>query len=99
MRIVWLLGLVFVISSLNFGAAQAPSAKSTGNLELRLQPEDLVHGLPQTFTFLLVNVSDHDVRVPVAPIVDCRSELYGEIELRWRFIGPFGEGISRGCPS
>jgi hypothetical protein len=55
------------------------------------------YGLPQTFTFLLVNVSDHDVRVPVVPIVDCMSELYGEIELRWGLIGPFGQSISRGC--
>jgi hypothetical protein len=95
MRKICLFSL-FVISLLNCWAAQAPSSKPTSNLEFRLQAEDLQYGLPQTFTFLLVNVSDHDVRVPVIPIVDCKSPLYGGIELRLK--SPVGQGISRGCP-
>ncbi len=52
MRKTWLLGFGFVIGSIGLGAAQAPGAKSSSNLELRLQPEEMQHGLPQAFTFL-----------------------------------------------
>src|SRR5271157_3503646 len=42
--------------------AQIPTGKP--DLELRLVPGDLVDGVPETFTFVLVNISGHDIRMP-----------------------------------
>ena len=40
------------------------------NLKMRLEPQDVGGGLPGAFIFELINVSDHNVRVP-APTIDC----------------------------
>ena len=34
------------------------------SFELQLRPDSIVDGVPQGFTFSLVNTSSHDVRVP-----------------------------------
>lgn len=57
------------------------------NLELRLVAGELGNGVPQAFTFELVNISDHDVRVP-QPSVDCGSDFYGSIWLLLVFRPP-----------
>ena len=96
MYVVLLLVFGVVVGSSGVDDAQTTTAKPSSNLELRLQTQDLQHGVPQVFTFLLMNVSDHEVRVPIVPIVDCRNPLYGEL---WLQVGaPLGQGISRGCP-
>jgi len=53
-------------------------------LELRLQPGELTHGIPDSFTFEIINVSEHDVRVP-KPIVNCAGQYTGFIWLRLMF--------------
>jgi len=65
------------------GSAQRPAVIEQ-NLELRLKPGKLLNGVPADFTFELVNVSDHDVRVP-KPKVDCNSSLDGSIWLQLDF--------------
>jgi len=78
--------------------AQSAVAQSQGALELRLQPGELRHGVPQAFTFILVNSGGHDVRVP-PPAVECDDLLNGAIRLELTFLplkpGPWGKGT--GC--
>jgi hypothetical protein len=88
-----------VIASVGLGAAQAPSAKPTSNLELRLHAKAMQHGVPQAFTFLLVNRSDHNVRVPM-PSVGCENAFAGALQLRLHFVPlkPVApSGLGHGC--
>lgn len=70
--------LAFVLAASIFAAA------ADSNLELLLQPESIVNGMPQAFTFSLVNTSDHDVLVP-APSIDCEDAYDGVIWLQLEF--------------
>jgi len=83
-----------------FNARPAVKDKSD-NLQLRLEPIDIQMGVPQAFTFVLVNISDHDVRIPSAPSLDCGDNYNGSLWLILKFTslvhGP--SGISRGCSS
>ncbi len=74
---------------------QVAETKRLANLELQLETEDLQQGVPQAFTFLLVNKTNHEVRVPYIPNVDCDGTLYGGMWLR--VVAPGGQGWSRGC--
>jgi hypothetical protein len=94
MRLPILAGVLALTALL--GSAQ-PAASTRAHLELRLEPEDLRVGFPETFAFLLVNTSQHDIWLPPVPIVDCDSTLYGAICLEV-VTPPGGQGISRGCP-
>ena len=93
-----LLGLALVTALLTVTGAQTPDRQSTHNLEFRLQPERMEGGVPQAFDFLLVNKTDHDVRVPV-PIIDCEDSFSGDVLLRLHFAPlkrePSDEG--QGC--
>jgi hypothetical protein len=55
-----------------FIVAQSEGSKEEpeSELSLRLQPENLVDGVPQAFTFILRNFSNEDLRLPV-PEIDC----------------------------
>ncbi len=86
---------------LTFGLATAATAQSepAPNLELRLRPGALVDGVPDSFTFEIVNISKHDVRVP-RPTVDCGDSYSGSIWLRRQFkpLRPNAEsGTVFGC--
>lgn len=74
------------------------AASTTDNLELRLQPESMDSGVPQAFTFSLVNRSDHEVRVPV-PAVECEDSFDGSLWLRLDFtpLNPGTGSGGRGC--
>ena len=54
------------------GSAQEQSS-SRPELQLILQPDAPSEGLPQGFTVLLLNKSNHDIRVPT-PMLDCQGE-------------------------
>jgi hypothetical protein len=78
-------------------SAVCPGADS---LELQLRPDSITDGVPQGFTFSLVNTSSHDVRVPT-PAIECEDSFNGAIALRINFA-PFRDGdeIERGgCAS
>jgi hypothetical protein len=98
MRYAMIAALLLADAPLTTTVAQTPTRQRMGNLELRLQPERVERGVPQAFSFLLVNKTDHDVRVPI-PTIECADSLNGDIELRLRFTplkpGPPDEG--RGC--
>ncbi|MDE3199365.1 MAG: hypothetical protein KGN79_00470 [Acidobacteriota bacterium] len=83
--------LVGVASPQNFSVTKP-------NLELRLTPGKLLHGVPVKFTFELVNITDHDVYVP-KPKVDCISSIDGYIWLELDFTPAkfTGSGSGFGC--
>ena len=64
-----ILVLALAVVSPTVGISQ-PRAEEQPGLELRLQPEDVQAGVPEAFTFVLVNRSNHDVRVPM-PSIEC----------------------------
>ena len=49
-----------------------------------LQPGRTVQGIPVDFTFVLTNISDHDVRLP-KPLIQCSSVPTGTLWLRVSF--------------
>jgi hypothetical protein len=70
------------------------------SFELQLRPDSIVDGVPQGFTFSLLNTSGHDVRVP-APAIECEDSFDGAIWLRLDFTA-FGDAEihgDRGCAS
>ena len=68
--------------------AVVPACRTTNpsapHLELRFSPGALVRGVPESFTFEIVNVSRHNIRIP-KPIVDCAGQYTGFIWLRVLF--------------
>ena len=70
------------------------------SFELQLRPDSILDGVPQGFTFSLVNTSSHDVRVPM-PAIECEDSFNGALWLRLDFTA-FGDAeieYSRGCAS
>jgi hypothetical protein len=59
-----------------FLLAQGDAPKPIANLELRLLPGEMANGVPQAFTFELINVSRHNVWVP-EPTVECTNTYNG----------------------
>ena len=76
---------------------QAP-APTASPLELQLQPETDDGSVPTAFIFLLVNRSDHDVRLPT-PSIQCSDSFDGWISLRLEFkpLTPGPAGGGGGC--
>lgn len=62
--------------------AQTPTEQNTPNLELRISLDEVVESLPQVFTFLLVNISDHDLRVHPPPIQCSAPDGFITISIR-----------------
>ncbi len=87
------LGIALSISAVTAAFAQG------SNLELRLHAEDIQDGIPQTFTFSLVNKSDHDIRVPT-PAIECEDPVDdGSLSLKVNFrpSRPGEAGVGYGC--
>lgn len=78
-------GLVLGMVATNVAVPQTKDLNGTAGLELRMRAEKLQNGLPQAFTFDLVNRSEHDLRV-AAPSVECGDNYDGSIWLRWQFV-------------
>jgi len=78
--------------------AQVGAQKPVPNLELRLLPGEMVNGVPQTFTFELINVSHHNVWV-ADPAVQCDDSYDGSLSLRVKFtpLHPPGSETGGGC--
>jgi hypothetical protein len=92
---------LFLLSAIWLAAAsaQTPGQPPNGNLEFRILPEAVVRGMPQAFSFLLVNRTDHDVRVPV-PAFKCSTAFVGSISLNVRFtpkVPSSGPSSGSGC--
>jgi hypothetical protein len=103
----WLRSLAITLA---LGSATWVYAQATGtqpvvsdksyNLQLRLEPKDIQRGVPKAFTFVLVNISDHDVRVPM-PTVNCRDTYNGSLQLLTKFtpLTPQPSGLVKICIS
>jgi hypothetical protein len=77
-------GLVLATALLRVTGAQKPDAPGSGALELRIHPDRVEQGVPQGFTVVLVNKTNHDLRVPI-PTIQCEDSFNGDILLRLRF--------------
>ncbi len=65
--------------------AQVSSPTTTGDIELRIQAQDVSSGLPVGFSFQLVNTSSHDIRLP-SPSIRCQDPtMDGSIYLHTDF--------------
>jgi hypothetical protein len=86
---------VLLLFSLILPAQTFPAEQS--NVELRLRASQIMNGVPDTISFVFVNITDHDVRVP--PVSPCIGRYSGTLNLRLEFspIGPPGTGKSGGC--
>jgi hypothetical protein len=89
--------------SLALNPPHASDDKPT-NLKLVLQPEDLRDGAPQAFTFVLLNITDHNLLVPAHPSVNCGDNYDGSFWLEihftpWPFttLSPGPPGMGWGC--
>lgn len=74
------------------------SAASGLQPELRivLEPESLVDGVPQAFTFVLTNIGDKDLRLP-QPNIDCSEPTSkGSIRLDESWQSDTGMGLAKG---
>jgi len=73
-------------------------AQMFGELELKLKPEQIKDGMPEAFIFLLINKSNHDIRLPT-PEVDCGNSYTGSIMLRVHFVPsrPDEDRVLHGC--
>jgi len=88
---------VLVLASLTL-CAQDAGRKQSPNIELHLHSGELINGLPETFTFIFENVSDHEVRLP--PMTPCFPGRYvGRIKLNLDFspLHPPIRGGGGGC--
>jgi len=77
-------------------------AQSSGiqqsSLELRVTPHQLINGVPDRFSFVFVNVGDHEVRVP--PMSPCMGGRYSGtliLDLEFQPSGPPTPGKGGGC--
>lgn len=74
---------------------QNGKSQNLPNLELRLQPGKLVNGIPESFTFVFVNISDHDVRMPQPS--RCGTSTNGIVYLGVKLDPPPPLGMRGGC--
>ncbi len=91
---------VLALLSSFFARAALSQSTATPSAELSLQavPGPLSNGIPQRFTFLLKNESNHPIVLP-RPILDCGGSYTGEIWLRYHFTprDPASRGVGFGC--
>lgn len=93
------LGIALSISGVTAAFAQGSPDVTPANLELRLHAEDIQDGIPQAFTFVLVNKSDHSIRIPT-PAIECEDPVNdGSLWLKVNFrpSRPDENGIGYGC--
>jgi hypothetical protein len=66
-------------------SAQVSSSTTTGDIELRIQAQEVSSGLPVSFSFQLVNTSSHDILLP-SPSIACEDPtMDGQIILKTDF--------------
>ena len=83
-RLLFMFVVVLPVLSLPL-SAQSTGRKKPSNVELRLRADELIAGVPETFTFIFENVSDHDVRLPA--MTYCAPGQYvARIRLNLQFL-------------
>jgi len=80
---VWMLALsIAALMPPLLMLSQDAKSQKIPELKLRLEPGKLVNGVPESFTFVFVNVSKHEVRMPIPSL--CSGGIYGMVSL---FLG------------
>jgi hypothetical protein len=93
------LGVALSISAVIAAFAQVNPETKRDNLELRLEAVNIQGGIPQRFIFLLINKSDHDIRVPT-PVIECEDPVDDGsfwLKVNFRPSRPGENGIGYGC--
>ena len=70
--------VLLVLSALGVSAHEC--AKKPSDIELRITPGELVKGVPRTISFVFLNITDHEERIP--PVSPCIGQYSGTIKLR-----------------
>jgi len=91
----FLVAHLLVLSALTVSAHDC--AKKLSDVELRITPGELIKGVPETISFVFVNIADHEVRIP--PVSPCIGQYSGTIKLRLDFspVTPGTTGKGAGC--
>jgi hypothetical protein len=87
--------VLLVLSALIVSAHDC--AKKPPDVELRVTPGELIKGVPRTVSFVFLNITDHEVRIP--PLSPCIGQYSGTIKLRLDFspVTPQTTGKGAGC--
>ena len=87
--------VLLVLSALGVSAHEC--AKKPSDIELRITPGELVKGVPRTISFVFLNITDHEERIP--PVSPCIGQYSGTIKLRLDFsaVTPQTTGKGAGC--
>src|SRR6266581_8455784 len=93
-RCVTAIGLLVLSSPI---VSAQTSARKQSNVELRIRPSQLINGVPDTISFVFVNITDHEVSIP--PVSPCIGRYSGIVSLRLEFspVGPRTAGKGGGC--
>ena len=77
-------------------SAQSAAGRES-KVELRIRPSQFANGVPETISFVFVNLADHAVRIP--PVSPCIGRYSGILKLKLDFspVGPKRAGQGGGC--
>jgi hypothetical protein len=91
----FLVAHLLVLSALIVSAHDCEEKLS--DVELRITPGELIKGVPETISFVFVNIADHEVRIP--PVSPCIGQYSGTMKLRLDFspVTPGTTGKGAGC--
>ena len=85
-----------LVPGLVFSQSETAIGKPKPEVSLLLQPEKVVEGVPQAFTFVLTNISGEDLRLP-EPDIDCGNPTsQGAIWLDESWQPTNGTGLGKG---
>jgi hypothetical protein len=94
----WKLMAFAVLLLFSFILQAQSSGRPGSSLEVRLNAHQLTNGVPDTFSFVFVNVGDHEVRVPaLSPCMGGRYSGTLILELEFSPSGPPMPGKGGGC--
>ncbi len=82
-----------------FSATLAQNSPPTPNLELRLESSDLKGGVPESFTFVFVNVGSHDIHVPQVGPCSSKESGWLQLQLDYKCVVDPQRGFAGGCGS
>lgn len=74
---------------------QSSGSQKQSNLELQLKSGLLINGVPESFTFVFVNISGHDLRMPKPS--NCHIPTTGTVVLKLTVKPAPPHGIGHGC--
>jgi hypothetical protein len=92
---VFVVSLLLVLCSLTVSADDCAEKRS--DVELRITPGEPIKGVPASISFVFLNITDHEVRIP--PVSPCIGRYSGTIRLRLEFSSatPPTTGKGGGC--